>query len=399
MKTYDIIVIGAGISGLSLAHYCAQAGRSTLVLEKSQRAGGLFHSHKIATAGEDFWLELGAHTCYNSYAHLIDLLQDCRIADQMMKRKKAPYKMLVDGRLASIPSQLNFIELLTSVPRLLFEQKTKKTIATYYSKILGKGNFQRVFSPLFSAVPSQNADQFPADILFKKRRRRKDVLKSFTMKQGLQSIADTIASQPGIELMKEQEVTAIEECGDICQITTTAGSILHSRAVALSTPASVSARLLESSFPQIAQQLAQIEVKEVESLGVGVRQDAFTFAPIAGAVPLDDAFYSIVSRDVVPHQQFRGFTFHFKPGILDRTAKLQRVGQVLGIAPERIDHIVEQTHLIPSLTVGHHELIHTIDELIGDKRLLLTGNYFAGLSIEDCISRSRSQFLRLQEIL
>ncbi len=37
MQQYDMIVLGAGISGLSMAHYCQQHGLNTLVLEKTAR--------------------------------------------------------------------------------------------------------------------------------------------------------------------------------------------------------------------------------------------------------------------------------------------------------------------------------------------------------------------------
>jgi phytoene dehydrogenase-like protein len=47
MDKYDIIIVGAGISGLSLAHYCAGQGLKTLMIEKSERVGGTFHSHHI----------------------------------------------------------------------------------------------------------------------------------------------------------------------------------------------------------------------------------------------------------------------------------------------------------------------------------------------------------------
>src|SRR5688500_12175716 len=43
---YDVIIIGSGISGLTLAALQAKQGRSVLVLEKHYTAGGLTHTYK-----------------------------------------------------------------------------------------------------------------------------------------------------------------------------------------------------------------------------------------------------------------------------------------------------------------------------------------------------------------
>ena len=86
-------------------------------------------------------------------------------------------------------------------------------------------------------------------------------------------------------------------------------------------------------------------------------------------------------------------------GLLDRQAKLKRIGAILGVNPDGLKHICEKTNCVPSLKLGHAEWVQSIDTALEGKPLLLTGNYFLGLSIEDCISRSRSEFQRLQEIL
>jgi oxygen-dependent protoporphyrinogen oxidase len=41
-------------------------------------------------------------------------------------------------------------------------------------------------------------------------------------------------------------------------------------------------------------------------------------------------------------------------------------------------------------------LVRELDSLLAGKGLLLTGNYFIGLAIEDCVSRSLSEFRRLR---
>jgi oxygen-dependent protoporphyrinogen oxidase len=64
MSRKEIVIVGGGISGLSLAFYCARVGWETMLLESDERVGGAFHSHRIE--GSDLLLEHGAHTCYNT---------------------------------------------------------------------------------------------------------------------------------------------------------------------------------------------------------------------------------------------------------------------------------------------------------------------------------------------
>lgn len=394
---YDIAIVGSGISGMSLAHYCAKEGLKTLVLEESARIGGAFHSHRLPAESGDFWFEMGAHTCYNSYGHFLKIIEDCRLADQLVQRQQAPYRMVVDDQLKSIPSQLNFGQLLWSAPRMLFMQKSGASIESYYSRALGQRNFRRVFSPLFSAVPSQNADEFPADALFKKRARHKDYPRSFTLHNGLQSIIEAIASHPLIELQTERAITSIRPEANSVRIDATDGSCWQSRTVALATPVSIAAQLLRPAFAAVAQSLSAIEQTCVESIGVALPADLLSRETIAGAIPIADSFYSAVSRDVVPHPDYRAFTFHFGPGLLDREAKLQRIGAVLGQSMEKAIAIVERKSPMPSLRVGHQQRVDAVDASLTGTGLYLTGNYFAGLSIEDCVARSYSQFLQLQQ--
>ncbi len=399
MDRYDIIIIGAGISGLSLAHYCVGEGLKTLVIEKNKRIGGTFHSHRFEGEAGGFWLELGAHTCYNSYRNLIGIIEDCRILDRLVKREKVGFKLLVDNQLRSIPSQLNFAELFFSLPRMLTRKKGGQSIESYYSGIVGRRNFERVLAPAFNAVISQKADEFPAEMLFKKRERRKEIMKKFTLTDGIQTITDSIASQQSIQFAKGKEVQAIKFGNDLFNVTTADGSHYWSSSLALATQAPVAAQLLQLPFPEIAQQLSQIKVAIVESTGVAVRKEVLSLEQIAGIIPTDNSFYSVVSRDTVRHNNYRGFTFHFKPGLMDDKTKLNRVSEVLGVQREQLDQVIAKENFVPLLRVGHDKLINTVDRLVAGKRLLLTGNYFSGVAIEDCVSRSLSEFYRLKDNL
>ncbi len=396
MTKYDIVIIGAGISGLSLAHYAAGAGLKTLVVEKTERVGGAVHTHRFETGAPRFWVELGAHTCYNSYAKLLGIVEDLDMIDQLMRREKAPFRMLVEDHLRSIPSQLNFVELLASVPRLFFLKKQGQSVKSYYSRIVGKGNFDRVFTHLFSAVPSQRADDFPADVLFKRRQRRKDVLRSFTLPNGLQSVTDAIASGPGIETATGSDAVQIEAKGRSFEVKTANGERHAADSVALATSPVDSARLLCPDYPDLANELAQVRVATVETVGVAIAKELLSVEKIAGIVPTGGSFFSVVSRDTVTHDGYRGFTFHFKGDQLDLDAKLRRIAEVLRISSNQIELVATKQNIVPSFRVGHEACVKKIDSMLAGKRILLTGNYLRGMSIEDCVLRSASEFSRLQ---
>ena len=185
----------------------------------------------------------------------------------------------------------------------------------------------------------------------------------------------------------------------IFHITTAHGGAYSSRNLALATDANTAARLLKSSFPEISERLSKIKVNIVESMGVALEKKAVSLPLMAGLIAAEDWFYSAVSRDSVKNDNYRGFCFHFKGGRLNREAKLKRITDMLGVYHSQIAGIVTKDNLVPSLVVGHDSLAGEIDRLLTRKRLLLTGNYFWGLAIEDCVSRSLSEFTRLKNAL
>jgi oxygen-dependent protoporphyrinogen oxidase len=389
LRRYDLVVIGGGISGLSLAHYGSKAGLKTLIIEKADQAGGCLRTMRRPG---DFWLELGAHTCYNSYGNLIGIIEDCGIRERLQGRRNVPFMMFVDGKVKSIPSQLDFLELVCSVPHIFTLAKSGRTVSSYYSRIVGKKNFDRVIGPALSAVPSQRADDFPAEMLFKKRKRRKDIIRKFTLTRGLQTIADAVTEERGIELLTGTEAAAVKKDNSLFRVSVAEGREITADNLALAVPPPVAAGLLHDAVPEAAEMLSAIKIAQIESLGVAVRKEAVELPPFAGLIPANDVFFSAVSRDIVSDPTYRGFTFHFGQRV-DDAAKMKRISEVLGT--DRFEVSSENRVVLPSPLLGHEKIVGDIDRVIEDKRVFITGNYFAGLAIEDCVTRSLTEFRRL----
>jgi hypothetical protein len=118
-------------------------------------------------------------------------------------------------------------------------------------------------------------------------------------------------------------------------------------------------------------------------------------SPLAGLIAVDDAFYSMVSRDYLDDPRYRGFAFHFRPGALSPEAQIERACQAIGVTPNSVVGHTRAINRLPALRVGHPDRIRRIDAALADTRLAITGNWFLGVSIEDCLTRSYREFQRL----
>ncbi|HWQ26031.1 MAG TPA: FAD-dependent oxidoreductase [Chlorobaculum sp.] len=395
MAQKEVVIIGGGISGLSMAFYCSQAGMKTTLIEKDKTVGGSFASPQYTSDGNSFWLEMGAHTCYSSYQNLLGIVETCGIADTIIPREKVPFSLLKNGEVKSIMAGLDLFELIRSVPNLFFLKKENLTVQAYYSKIVGEKNYRNTVSHFFNAVPSQLTNEFPADMIFKSRPKRKDVLKNYTFKGGLQSVARTIAALKGIDVRTGSAAESVVSSGGKYTVRTADGQEYNSDALVLALPSDPAAKLLQNVNQAVAYHLTKLKYADVDSVGVVVKKGDISLKPLAAIISPNDVFFSMVSRDTVKDDNFRGFAFHFRPGVDDNT-KSKRITEVLGISRSKIEYTFTRMNVVPSLRLGHREWAKKADDLLGGARnLFLTGNYFGGMAIEDCVSRSHDEFDRL----
>jgi len=394
----DVIVIGGGMSGLGFAYHAARAGRGVLVIEEDERVGGCVDTR---TSSEGFWIELGAHTCYNSYGAFIEVLEGLELLGELQPRGKPVLRFLegdaiLPGKnLGGLLRRMSLWELARSLPRMMWAKPDGKTVQSHYGRIVGAHNYERVLGPMLSAVPSQRADGFPADMLFKKRARRKDVRRSFTLKGGLGVVAARIRHMPGVTVATGRAATGLEHSGDRFVVTVAGGERLGAELVAIATPPRTAARLLAQVLPEAAGKIGGIGEATVESMGVVVRAEQVAGVPYATfLIPRGDIFHSVVTRDVVPDETWRGFVFHFQPGH-GEDEKLARVAALLGVGRGALAHVSERRSVLPSPALGHHDIVAGLDAALGSQRLAVTGNWFAGLAIEDCMLRSRAEWQRI----
>ena len=89
MTSQRVLIVGAGLTGCTLAHQLAQAGVASVLLERADVSGGLVRSehmhgvlyephgsHIFHTEDEEVWRLANAMTPFNDYRHRVDIVAD-----------------------------------------------------------------------------------------------------------------------------------------------------------------------------------------------------------------------------------------------------------------------------------------------------------------------------------
>ncbi len=390
-ERYDIIIIGGGISGLSLANFLAQMDRKVLILEKQNRVGGVIESLCL----EDFSVDLSTHAAYNSYTTLLELVENNSFSACLQMREKKGYYFAGKKGFEKLIRKINIPILICHIRNFFSETKQGKSVQEYFSKIIGKKNYQSFGQHFFKAILCQEPSGYPAAFFLKKRSsRNKDFPKSFTFKKGMQSFTEKLAAHKNICIQTDVKLEKILKNESGFEAQTSKGSYT-AKDIAFATYAPETARYLREFAHELASCLENITYKAVSSLGIITEKNKTAHVKeFAGLLTQSDSFTSIVSRDIAPHKDFRGFTIHTQ-GKVEGEKLEENLCDTLGIFSENILAKSYKNSFLPELKKGHEDLLFELESLISEnENIYITGNYFRGLSLEDCIARSKEEALR-----
>lgn len=402
---YDCIVIGSGISGVSFVHYlCKEHGLSAekiLLLESKSRVGGRMSTHHISNVDVPFWVEMGAHTCYNSYTELISLIEKAGLTEHIIPRQRLPYKVqTVDKKLKSIAFEIAYPSLIGHFWRYFTTTRQGKTTKEYFEPIVGKSNYDKLFSKLFRAVISQEAHNYPAQLFLKQRSvRRKDYPRAITYNKGCGGLVEDLLQATQVVCRTKTQVQSIEPLSDrTFRLTTSSGEVLMAKTVVIATePQHASSLLQQCHLPEVAQEVSSIRIVKTLAINAVVDKKEMSIPAIAGVVPLTSHYLSAVSNDMHPHPTQRAFTFHFPSSNRSFAEHIEIISQTLGATIDTRAHVVDQWHTLPALELQHLQMDSRIAPYLKKSGVFLVGNYFEGMSIEDCVRRAKAEAARWRQ--
>ncbi|MGB4414412.1 MAG: protoporphyrinogen oxidase [Paludibacter sp.] len=163
MKTIekDVVIIGAGLTGLTLAYYLKKAGKNVLLVEQSDRTGGVINS----VTENGFTYETGPSTGVLSSLEIVELFEElhdkCELetaGKQANKRyiwKKMKWEALPSGLISAIKTPLF---TLSDKFRILGEPFRKaggypdESLAELVVRRMGKSFLDYAIDPFLSGV-------------------------------------------------------------------------------------------------------------------------------------------------------------------------------------------------------------------------------------------------------
>lgn len=439
-----VLIIGAGISGLSAAWFLRRRGCQVRVLEAEPRAGG-----SIATERRDgFLVELGPNTTLQRPGREEDaigrLVSQLGLDDRLLEANPAGKKRFVlrNGRLQALPGSPPAF-LATALfswrakLRLLREPfigrgKTEETIAEFVERRLGREFLDYAVDPFVSGVyagtPRELSARAAVPRIHEIESRYGSLIRGaialgkaakgagmpagrqISFDEGMAVLPEAIAAKlPEDSVATGHRVTAIEPSSGGWEIAWTRADGGQGRergdSVVIALPAAATADLIAPLSETAALALRGIDHAPIVTMGLGYARaqiahplDGFGFLVPRpeGMRSLGGLFSSTLFPGRAPedHVLITGFI----GGTTDREAVALGDEEVfgrlaadlaaaLGIEGDPVFRsLTRYEAAIPQYTLGHLDRIEEIDRALDDHAgLFLRASWRDGISVADCV--------------
>lgn len=170
----SVVVIGAGISGLVCGYRLKTLGVDVMLIEKSDRIGGVIQSERI----DGFLIERGPNSSQGT-EELIALVEELGITGEVVEGDpKAPAYVLFEGKLHAVPSGLGaFIKsnLLSFGGKVRIAKEplvaarreaTEESVAAFARRRIGPEAAERLVAPFVSGIYAGDAERISVQAAF-----------------------------------------------------------------------------------------------------------------------------------------------------------------------------------------------------------------------------------------
>jgi protoporphyrinogen/coproporphyrinogen III oxidase len=420
MNKKRVVVLGAGISGLSAAHALMKT-HDVILLESANRAGGLLET----TYDDGFLFEMGPRTFRTRQSpHLLALVEELRLQDQLLFSDLEAQRryLFFQGRLELMPThplRLLFSPLLKGVRRGLLSEWKKpvfneeETVWQFATRRLGTKAAERFFDALCLGVYAADSRSLSIEAVFpqlkKLEREHGSITKAlfrhlfskpktkthsslFSFKGGVQVLVDALVERLNDRLYVNHSVEAVVRSQEGYFSIRSGQNHFEADLLVVALPPHEAGRLLESIAPPASAILNGITMTSLSIVQLGYDDEVLTKKGFGYLVPSKEKLplLGVVFDSSIFPSQNQGrqtrLTVMLPPMKQAAQVALSMVEQHLQIKikpkyiRERVYH-----DMIPLPTLGHCQRMAAMQKHL-PPNLFVIGNYLNGVSVNDCIA-------------
>lgn len=412
------VIVGAGISGLSLAWKLRRAGQKVTLIEKETRPGGWVQTLKI----DDYLFDLGPRS-FRSEGDgqaTLQLIEELGLTSSLIQAAPNARKrfLFTDGKLQQLPTGL--LSLFTSpltrplIRSLLTEWRVKpghgdESIESFVTRRLGKKAAHTLFDPMTlgvyagdirklsmrSCFPSLYQWEQSQGSLTKGLLRNRQSGALYSLKGGMGQLIEALQQQLDIDMRLGTTVSAV----DNQSVHLASGEQIPADRIYLTVPSHIACGLLSDYAPTTSRLLRGIPFESVTVACCGfllpkLRQEGFGYLvptldneSILGAVWDSCAFPQQNQRPTQTRISimFRGE----RPGCKTLVQDALRRHMGIDALPDVL-HIHVAKQAIPQYVVGHANSLLVLNSEL--RRTLpnvtLLGSSLYGVSLSACVAQT-----------
>jgi oxygen-dependent protoporphyrinogen oxidase len=309
-----IVIIGAGITGLSAAYELAVRGAPFVVLEASGRPGGLIHTERI----DGFTIDAGAESMLVQKPAAVALCEELGLSERLMPTRPPRTAFVArEGRLYPLPSP-SVLGIPTTLgglakyalldwpararvaiePWVPARAARDESVASFFRRRFGAATVGLIAEPLLGGIHAGDVEQLSMPSLFPRfaaaEQKPGGILRGLSspgstdglfraLRGGMSELVEAIArTLPADALRLETPVDAIERTPAGWAVTAGPHDRLDAAAVIVAAPARVAAGLLRSVDDGASRICATVPYVSTANVALGWNREDVAH-PLAGS--------------------------------------------------------------------------------------------------------------------